>query len=77
MAKATALLATDPTAALLEARVAISLDPTSLEAARTVARLLQQLSTPEEATLGWERVLDLAPDDPEATEAIKALGGDA
>lgn len=77
MAKAAELLAADPAAALLEARVAISLDPTSVEAARMVARLLQQLSTPEEATLGWQRVLELVPEDPEATEAIKTLGGDA
>ena len=74
MAQATSLLSTDPAAALLEARVAISLEPTSVDAARMVARLLQQISTPEEATLGWERVLELVPDDPEATEALKALG---
>jgi len=77
MAAAAELLQTDPAAALLEARVAISLEPTSVDAARIVARLLQQISTPEEAELAWQRVLELVPEDLEATEALKALGGGA
>jgi predicted RNA polymerase sigma factor len=37
--------------------------------------LLQQISTQEEAKAAWQRVLDLAPGDKEATDALAALGG--
>jgi Flp pilus assembly protein TadD len=74
---AQALLTSDPAAALLEGRVALALEPDSLDAARLVARLLQQLAEPAEAKAAWERVLDMAPEDPEATEALEALGSDA
>lgn len=72
---AKSLAASDPEAALKEARVAIALEPKNLEAARLVARLLQQISTQEEAKAAWQRVLDLAPGDKEATDALAALGG--
>jgi tetratricopeptide (TPR) repeat protein len=77
MAAAESLAATDREAALLEARVALALQPDSVDAARLVARLLQQLDQPEEAKAAWNRVLDMAPGDSEATEALKVLGGDA
>lgn len=71
--KAQALVATDPAAALIEARVAIALDPESADAARLVARLLQQVGTKEDAKAAWARVLELVPDDPEALEQVEVL----
>lgn len=76
-AAAESLAPSDPTAALLEARIAAALDPDSLDAARLVARLLQQLDQADEATAAWQRVLLMAPGDPEALKAIEALGGES
>jgi tetratricopeptide (TPR) repeat protein len=74
MEEAEALLDSDPGAALHEARIAAALDPMSIDAARMVARLLQSNGlSPDDEKAAWERLLDLVPDDPEATEALAAL----
>lgn len=72
--KAKSLQATDAKAALLEARIAIALDPTSVDAARIVAVLLEEVGTKDEAITAYERVLQLVPQDPDATEALVRLG---
>ncbi len=74
--KAESLAESDPAAALVEARIAAALDPTDIDAVRLVAQLLRPLDSPEDEKAAWERVLDLAPDDPEATEALQALGAE-
>jgi Flp pilus assembly protein TadD len=78
LAEAESLASSDPAAALTEARIAAALDPTSVEAARLVAHLAQDagLSAADEKA-AWERVLELVPDDPEAVEALAALGSDS
>ncbi|MDI6842864.1 MAG: tetratricopeptide repeat protein [Anaerosomatales bacterium] len=73
LAKAKSLLATDKKAALVEARIASALDPKNLEAARIKARLLQELGSAKDAADAWEKVLQLAPEDPEATAALNEL----
>jgi tetratricopeptide (TPR) repeat protein len=73
-AKAKSLEATDEKAALVEARIAIALEPQKLEAARLVAALLDGLGTSEEAIAAYERVLTLSPDETAAAEAIVRLG---
>ena len=73
--QAAALAESDPQAALGEARIAAALEPTDIDAVRLVAQLLQQLDSPaEDQKAAWEHVLDLVPDDPEATEALQGLG---
>lgn len=75
MNDARTLMESDPAAALIEARIAAAIDSVDPDAARLVAQLLkQQGATPEEQRAAWERVLNLVPDDPEATEALAALG---
>lgn len=74
LAAAKSLLATDKEKALLEARIAIALEPTDLEAARIVARLLDEIGKPEDATAAWERVIKIAPSDTEASDALARLG---
>jgi tetratricopeptide (TPR) repeat protein len=73
LADARRLESTDPAAALIEARIAVALEPSDLPALRTVAKLLEKLGNTEDAALAWERVLRLAPNDPEATEARERL----
>ena len=76
LASAKGLLAQDKKKALLEARVAIALEPTNLEAARLVARLLDEIGKPEDATAAWERVAKIAPNDTEAKTALELLSKD-
>lgn len=71
--KARSLLATDKKAALVEARIASALDPRDVEAARIKARLLQELGSVKDAADAWEKVLQLAPEDPEAVAALDQL----
>lgn len=73
MAAATSLAKTDPAGALVEARIAAALEPEDVDTARLVARLLQRLESPDDERAAWERVLNLVPDDPEATQALEAL----
>ena len=75
IATAESLAGSDPAAALPEARIAAALEPTDIDAVRLVARLLKTIgSSPEDEQAAWDRVLDLVPDDPEALEALAALG---
>ncbi len=73
LAQALAVRKTDPEAALVQARIAIAVDPSSVEAARLVAALLEELGEDKEAIAAYERILTLVPGDPEATEAVKRL----
>ncbi len=73
LAAAKRLQPTDPAAALIEARIAIALEPTNIEAARLVAQLYDKAGAADDAELAWERVLKLVPKDPEATEALARL----
>ncbi len=72
-AKAKELEKTDAKAALIEARIAIALEPTNLEAARLVARLLDGLGNKTDAIAAYERVLSMVPSDTVSAEAIKRL----
>lgn len=73
LAKAKSLVASDAKAALVEARIAIALDPSNIEAARLVASLLEELGKKDDAKAAYERVLQLVPQDPDATEALARL----
>ncbi|MCX8007442.1 MAG: tetratricopeptide repeat protein [Coriobacteriia bacterium] len=72
LAKAKELSAADAKAALVEARIAAALDPKNAEAARIKARLLTELGQ-KEAADAWEKLLQLAPEDPEAIAALNKL----
>ncbi len=71
--EAKSLKETDAKEALVQARIAIALEPTNLEAARLVAALLEEVATKAEAATAYERVLQMVPQDPEATEALARL----
>jgi len=73
-ANAERLRGSDPAAALIEARIAVALQPDDLPAVRLVAELLEQIGDADEALAAWQRVLRLAPKDPAATEALARLG---
>lgn len=73
LAKARELEVADPSAALTEARIARAIDPEDVEAARMVASLYERTWDQGEALTAWRRVLELVPDDQEATEAISRL----
>lgn len=72
--KAKELAESDPAAALPEARIAAALEPTDVDAVRLVAQILARLDSPDDEKAAWERLLNLIPDDPEATGALEALG---
>jgi len=74
LAEAERLQDTDSAAALVEARIAVALEPDDLPAVRLVAKLLETSGNTEEALVAWQRVLRLAPKDPTATEALARLG---
>ena len=74
IALAKSLQKSDTKGALVEARIAIALAPTNIEAARLVAHLLEGFDKVDEATAAYERVLKLVPQDPDATEALARLG---
>jgi tetratricopeptide (TPR) repeat protein len=71
LALAKKLAGTDAAKAVLEARIAAALDPTSVEALRIAARAYDQLGKQTEATAVWQRLLQLSPNDPEAAKATK------
>ena len=75
-AAAQSLASSDPGKALIEARIALAIDTGSVDAARLVAQLLQQLDSDDEAIAAWQRVLKMVPGDSEATGALEALGSD-
>lgn len=67
---ASSLAEADADAAYDEVRIAVALDPTSVDAARLMARLVARIGDEAETKAAWERVLTLAPGDPEATAAL-------
>ncbi len=71
--KAVSLRKENAKAALVEARIAAAIDPSSVEAARLVAVLLEEAKSKAEALAAYKRVLTLVPNDPTATAAIKRL----
>lgn len=73
LAKAKSLQKSDPKAALIEARIAIAIDPQNLEAARLVAVLLEGLGKSDDALAAYERVLTISTNDTAAAEAVKRL----
>ena len=74
---AQSLVTTDKARALTQARVAAALDPEHLDAARLVARLLEELDQDEEAIKAWQRVQQMAPGDEEAGKALDRLGAES
>ena len=74
---AQSLVATDKEAALKQARVAAALDPEHVDAARLVARLLEDLDQDDEAIKAWQRVQQMVPGDEEAAAALDRLGADS
>ncbi len=76
LGRAGALVSSDPKGALADARVAAALDPQNIPAVRLVARLWMQLGDKEKAHNAFNRLLELSPKDPEATEAIRRLNPD-
>jgi tetratricopeptide (TPR) repeat protein len=77
LAAAIRLRPTDPKAALVEARIAAALDPTSAETVKLVATLSETTKDPQRALNAWERYLELVPGDKTATDAIKRLSANA
>jgi len=67
----------EPKQALSEARVAAAIDPMSADAVRLVARLWEKNGDNLRASNAWERLLELVPEDPSATDAIRRLNPDA
>lgn len=72
-----AVTAGDYEQALEEARIASALDPGDIESVRIVARMYAKAGTIDAERAVWERVLSLAPQDPEAVAAIEKIGDTA
>ncbi|MFA5843834.1 MAG: tetratricopeptide repeat protein [Coriobacteriia bacterium] len=66
---------TDPAEALVEARIASALKPRDLAAAKLVASLYERTGSKDEALVAWQRILSIAPNDPDVRAALKRLGG--
>jgi tetratricopeptide (TPR) repeat protein len=77
LAKAVQLRETDPTTALLEARVAAALAPDNVSAVRLVAELWDKKGSTEHALNAYKRLVELVPQDTVALEAIKRLSASA
>lgn len=77
LAKALVLRETDAPAALSEARISAALDPASPEATRLVAELWDETGNAAGAVEAYRKLLQLTPNDPVATEAIKRLSANA
>lgn len=73
---AKALASTEPSAALIEARISAALDPTTVAPVRIVARLWEQFGAKDRALNAYGRILELVPGDDQATRAIKRLSPD-
>lgn len=76
LAKAKSLSASDPQAALEEARIALALDPKSTDAVRLMAVLFEQTGNKARALNAYQRLAELSPQNAEAAEAIKRLSAD-
>jgi tetratricopeptide (TPR) repeat protein len=77
LAAAGRLKVSDPAKALIEARIAAAVDPSSADAVRLVAVLAEQQNDSKRALNAWQRYLELVPGDPTATDAIKRLSANA
>jgi tetratricopeptide (TPR) repeat protein len=77
LAKAKSLVGKSVDAALTEARIAAALDPASVEAVRLVGQLWEKKGEKSRALNAFTRLLEMAPSDAEANEAIKRLSADA
>jgi tetratricopeptide (TPR) repeat protein len=77
LASARELREEEPKKALTEARIAAAIDPKNADAVRLVAQLWEAEKDPKRAQNAWERLLELVPGDPTATDAIKRLTTDA
>lgn len=77
LATAVRLKSSDPTRALSEARIAAALEPSNVSAVRLIAQLWEVKKDPKRAQNAWERLLELAPGDVMATDAIKRLSAHA
>jgi tetratricopeptide (TPR) repeat protein len=77
LAKAKSLAAKDVDAALAEARIAAALDPASVDAVRLVGQLWEKKGDTSRALNAFKRLLEMAPSDEEANQAIKRLSTDA
>ncbi len=77
LAQAVQLQKANPKQALVDARVAAALDPSSAPAVRLVAQLWELNKDPKRAQNAWERLLELVPGDAQATDAIKRLTSNA
>ena len=73
MDEARKLESSDPSGALTEARIARALDPEDVEIARYTATLFERTWDRDGAIDAWRTVLVLAPNDPEAVEALDRL----
>jgi Tfp pilus assembly protein PilF len=77
LAQAVELQKSDPKRALVDARIAAALEPSSASAVRLVAQLWEANKDPKRAQNAWERLLELVPGDAQATDAIKRLTSNA
>jgi tetratricopeptide (TPR) repeat protein len=77
LAKAHSLEAKDVAGALVEARIAAALDPASVDAVRLVGQLSEKKGDKTRALNAFQRLLEMAPSDEEANQAIKRLSVDA
>jgi Tfp pilus assembly protein PilF len=73
LAEARRLETSDPGTALTEARIARAIDPQNVDAARLVATLYERTWDRDNAVEAWGRVLELVPDDTEASAALDRL----
>lgn len=72
-AAAKRLQVSEPSKALVEARIAAALDPENAAAVKLVAQLADKTGDETRALNAWQRYLELVPGDKTATDAIKRL----
>lgn len=75
VARARSMQATDPAGALIQARVAVALEPADVPALVLAAQLYEKAREKERALETWKRVLALAPQNAEARSATDRLEG--
>ncbi len=76
LASAQSLATTDVKKALVEARVAVALEPDNLEALRLLATLWEKNKNSGKALSTYERVLMVVPNDAAAKKAVERLSDD-
>jgi tetratricopeptide (TPR) repeat protein len=77
LARARTRATTDIAAALAEARISAALDPARVDAVRLVGQLWEKKGDAPRALNAFKRLLEMAPSDEEANQAIKRLSADA